>query len=117
MYLGIVFEKVASEFLWETKPFRFTRIGRWWHKENEIDLVALNEFDNEIFFIECKWADLKGNRIRKLFDELKDKSLLVDWNNDAKKHYVIIAKKVDNKEFFRKEGYYIFDLEDMFITL
>lgn len=116
IYLGVIFEKVAAEFLWETKPFRFTRLGRWWHKDNEIDLVALNEFDNEIFFIECKWANLKGNRIRKLFDELKDKSLLVDWNNDARKHYVIIAKKVDNKEIFRKEGYYIFDLEDMSIV-
>ncbi len=113
MYLGVVFEKVVSEFLWETKPFRFTRLGRWWHKDNEIDLVALNEYDNEIFFIECKWANLKGNMIKKLFDELKDKSLFVDWNNDAKKHYVIIAKKVDNKEIFRKEGFNIFDLEDM----
>lgn len=113
MYLGVVFEKVVSEFLWETKPFRFTRLGRWWHKDNEIDLVALNENDNEIFFIECKWVNLKGNKIRKLFDELKDKSFFFDWNKDAKKHYVIIAKKVDNKENFRKEGFYIFDLEDM----
>ncbi len=104
MYLGIVFEKVASEFLWETKPFRFTRLGRWWHK------------DNEIFYIECKWTNLRVNRIRKLFDELKDKSFFVDWNNDAKKYYVIIAKKVENKEIFRKEEFYIFDLEDMVTT-
>jgi AAA+ ATPase superfamily predicted ATPase len=24
-------------------PFLFTKLGRWWHKDKEIDLVALNE--------------------------------------------------------------------------
>ncbi|MCX9088960.1 MAG: ATP-binding protein [Candidatus Methanoperedens sp.] len=113
MYLGAVFEKVASEFLWETKPFRLTRLGRWWHKDKEIDLVALNENENEIYFIECKWMGLSETRIRKLFSELKEKSQFVDWNKDAKKHYVIIAKKAENKKIHKKEGNYLFDMEDM----
>jgi AAA+ ATPase superfamily predicted ATPase len=24
-------------------PFLFTKLGRWWHKDKEIDLVPLNE--------------------------------------------------------------------------
>ncbi len=47
-YLGFVFEGIAKEFLIELNkagrlPFRFTKIGRWWRKGEEIDLVALNE--------------------------------------------------------------------------
>ena len=113
MYLGAVFEKVASEFLWEARPFRFTRLGRWWHKDKEIDLIALNESENEIYFIECKWMDLSETRIRRLFSDLKEKSKSVDWNKDAKKHYVIIAKKAENKKIHDKEGNYVFDMEDM----
>jgi hypothetical protein len=113
MYLGPVFEKVASEFLWETKPFKFTRLGGWWHKDKEIDLVALNEYENEICFIECKWSNLTKNRTKNLIDELKEKSISVDWDKDAGKHYGIIARKIENKEFFRKEGYSVFDMEDI----
>lgn len=113
MYLGAVFEKVASEFLWESRPFLFTQLGRWWHKDKEIDLIALNENDNEIYFIECKWANLNKKRIRTLIDELKEKSMFVKWNEDAKKHYAVISKKGENKEIFLTEGYYVFDIEDM----
>ena len=113
MYLGAVFEKVASEFLWETKPFGFTMLGRWWHKDKEIDLVALNNNENKIFFIECKWMNISQGRTGQLFNELKEKSIFVDWKRDAQKHYVIIAKKVENKEVFKEEGYYIFDMDDM----
>ncbi|TRZ87808.1 MAG: ATP-binding protein [Methanosarcinales archaeon] len=113
MYLGAVFEKAASEFLWGTKPFRFTRLGRWWHKDKEIDLVALNEYENDIYFIECKWSNLNKNRTKNLIDELKEKSISVDWDKDARKHYAIIARKIENKEMFRKEGYSVFDMEDI----
>ncbi|MDK2869791.1 MAG: hypothetical protein PWP39_1026 [Pyrococcus sp.] len=44
-YTAEVFEDVAKEFLLTLNksgrlPFRFTRIGRWWYKNEEIDLVA-----------------------------------------------------------------------------
>lgn len=113
MYLGAVFEKVASEFLWETKPFGFNLLGRWWHKDKEIDLAALNNNENKIYFIECKWMNLSKGKAGKLLNELKEKSMFVDWKKDAKKYYVIIAKKVENKEVFKKEGYYVFDMDDM----
>jgi AAA+ ATPase superfamily predicted ATPase len=61
-YLGFVFEKICSEFLWEQEqklPFIFTKLGRWWHRDKEIDLVALNEETKEIAFFEVKWSDLQ----------------------------------------------------------
>ena len=54
----MVFEKIAAEFLWRVRPVDFTKIGRWWHKGEEIDLVALNDASKEVLFIECKWKTL-----------------------------------------------------------
>lgn len=51
-YLGGIFEKAAKEFLWKTHPFNFTKLGRWWHKDKEIDIVALNDNTRDVFFFE-----------------------------------------------------------------
>jgi len=47
-YLGPIFEKIARQFLIELNrggklPFRSTKVGKWWRKGEEIDLIALNE--------------------------------------------------------------------------
>ena len=39
---------------------RFTRWGRWWDRENEIDVVALDNDSYDILFCECKFAKDKG---------------------------------------------------------
>lgn len=56
-YLGFVFEDVCRQFLEEAKPASFSRIGIWWHKNVEIDLIGLNDRTKEILFCECKWQD------------------------------------------------------------
>lgn len=52
-YLDFTFESISKQFLIELNkagklPFRFTKIGRWWHKSEEIDLVALNEREKKL---------------------------------------------------------------------
>ncbi|MCK4429367.1 MAG: ATP-binding protein [Candidatus Aenigmarchaeota archaeon] len=117
-YLGFTFEKVCKEFLIENKsnlPFQFQKIGRWWHKDKEIDLVALNEEKKKILFVECKWKDLKEKKARKILEELKEKSKFVDWNLDNRKEFFgLVGKKVDSKtkKKLREEGYLIWDLKD-----
>ena len=37
-----------------SRPINFTRIGKWWHKDKEIDVAALNEKTKEILFGEWK---------------------------------------------------------------
>ncbi len=46
--VGQSFEKISKEFLIEMNkqnklPFSFSKVGRWWHKDREIDIAALNE--------------------------------------------------------------------------
>ncbi len=112
-YLGGIFEKAAKEFLWKAHPINFTNLGKWWHKREEIDIVAVNDNLREIFFFECKWRDLKEGTARKILDELKEKSNPVDWNNDNRKeHFGVIAKYIENKNMLIKDGYFAYDLDD-----
>jgi len=112
-YLGIVFEKVSEEFLWKVKPIKPTKLGRWWHKDKEIDVVALNEQTRDILFAECKWQD--GVNAEKILAELKEKAKYVEWINDKRKeHYTVFAKSF-NKRIKEQEGakVYCYDLSDM----
>ena len=112
-YLGFVFENVAKEFLIELNkigklPFKFLSIGRWWHKGEGIDLIALNKNEKKALFVEVKWIDLKDKDVKKIFKDLERKSKLVGLD-DYEKHYAIIGKRIENKDF---KDYLVFDLDD-----
>lgn len=112
-YLGSTYEKVTREFLIERKPFEFQKIGRWWHKDKEIDLVVLNSDSKEIAFFEVKWSELNAMTSRKILKDLEEKSRFVNWNNEERKEfYGIIAKKIKGKKKLMEEGYLLFDLDD-----
>jgi AAA+ ATPase superfamily predicted ATPase len=114
-YLGFVFEKICMEFLWEQElPFLFTKLGRWWHRDKEIDLVALNEGTKEIAFFEVKWSDLKLEEARRTLRELEGKASFVDWNKrERQEHFGLIAKRLEGKEKLKAEGYLCYDLGDI----
>ncbi len=105
-YLGAVFEKVVKQFLSEKKIFNLTKIGKWWYKENEIDLVALNENTKEIFFCECKWSE--NVDAEEVLKKLKEKASLVKWENkNRKESYAVFAKS------FKKKSENCYDLKDL----
>jgi AAA+ ATPase superfamily predicted ATPase len=109
-YLGYVFEDICKEFLVNINQFKFTKIGKWWHKDKEIDIVALNEKTREITFVECKWQN-KVNA-KKILTELKEKAGYVDWNkNDRKEYYCIFAKSF--KEKIEDKDLLLFDLKNL----
>jgi len=113
-HLGLTFEKIAMEFLVEKKPFRVHKVGRWWHRDKEIDLVALNEETKEIVFVEVKWSALRSVEAKRIIAELKEKSGFVDWNNENRNEvFALIAKRIEGKEELKEEGYLCYDLEDI----
>jgi AAA+ ATPase superfamily predicted ATPase len=74
-------------------PFIFTKLGRWWHRDREIDLVALNEETKEIAFFEVKWSDLQLREASRILAGLEEKAENVDWNNENRKeHFGLIGK-------------------------
>jgi len=116
-YLGFTFEKVAREFLIELNkagglPFRFTKIGRWWRRDEEVDLVALNEREKRVLFVEVKWNDLGEREARGILRDLERKGELVGL--DAwEKSYGLIAKGIKEKEILREKGWHVWDLGDL----
>ncbi|VVB94470.1 Archaea bacterial proteins of uncharacterised function [uncultured archaeon] len=112
---GKVFVEISKEFLWQINgtDFNFTRMGRWWYKGEEIDIVALNEESKEITLFECKWSVLKEKEVERILADLKGKASQVKWHNaERKEHFGIIAKNIEGKRTFKKKGYHAFDLED-----
>ncbi len=113
IYISRIFEEVASEILPLKLDFRISKLGCWWHRGEEIDLVALNESTKEIAFLECKWSNVGKKDANQILTDLKRKAELVKWHNrERKEYYGIIAKNIASKEEFRSEGYLVYDLGD-----
>jgi hypothetical protein len=69
----------------------FYRLGRWWNKNTEIDLVCLNDENNSILFVETKW-NTKLLRTDVL-DNLQQKSQQVVWGKPGRKEYYALVSK------------------------
>ncbi|MBI2674902.1 MAG: ATP-binding protein [Candidatus Aenigmarchaeota archaeon] len=112
-YLGFVFENIARQLIWHMKlPFKPTKAGRWWHKNEEIDLVCSDENKRKALFIECKWSDLKEREARHVLQELKEKSKSVLWERETE-YFGLIGKTIGGKEKLSEEGFIVFDVEDL----
>ena len=113
LHVSYAFENICRELLFYIKPIKFTRVGKWWHKDREIDIVALNEKTKEILFGECKWQS-KVNAL-KIAKELAEKAKEVQWyNKERKESFAIFAKSFSKRiEEFEGKKVYCFDLRDL----
>ncbi len=55
MHVSFTFEKIAQQYI--EKLFLPEKIGKWWDKDAEIDVVAIKE--DELIVAECKWRNKK----------------------------------------------------------
>ena len=59
-FASATFEEICIEWLRNQNqnhnlPFVFTKIGRWWNKNIEVDIIASNADKSEIISAECKF--------------------------------------------------------------
>jgi AAA+ ATPase superfamily predicted ATPase len=95
VYLGKKFERIMIDIFPQLDIFSegrsFTGIGRWWHKDKEIDIVALNENTTEIVFCECKWQNRETGA--GVLEDLLNKSKYVRWNDGARvEQFMVISR-------------------------
>jgi len=115
-HLGRIFEDICAEVLIEmTKknllPIQVERIGKWWWKETEIDIVGLESKGKRALAVEAKLTELNYQKARRLLSELAIKTKQI---HDVRECILaVMAKKVENKEKIRSEGFMVFDLQDM----
>ncbi|MBE0521827.1 MAG: ATP-binding protein, partial [Candidatus Methanoperedenaceae archaeon] len=119
-FIGRQFEKICKEALIEMNkqgqlPFRFKKIGGWWNKNREIDIIAMNEETKEICLCECKWQSAKTSP--EVLKQLKEKAKFVDWfNNKKTEYYVVISKSGFTKtaiDYANTENMLLLDMDDL----
>ena len=115
--LGVRFEDVAREFLIELNkaeklPSKFTRIGRWWHRGEEIDLVAVDGNMKKVLLVEVKWKDMRKREARGVLKDLKRKFKLMGLEG-WEAYFGLMARKVEGKGDLREEGFNVWDLDDL----
>lgn len=120
VYVASAFEDVCKQALKNLSvkkdfPFSIQKVGRWWHKEEEIDIVAVNDDEKAILFGECKWSK-KQVKI-KTVKELERKSERIEWKRRRKEYFIFFSRNGFEKEAinYAKENknIYLFDLHDI----
>ncbi len=112
-YLGPKFEEFILRSFHTLKVFSATKVGKWWHKDVEIDIVALNERNDAIFLGECKWRD-RISAPREL-NQLIEKTRHVPWKKNSRKEvYGLFARSFTKKiEEFEGKPVHCIDLEQL----
>jgi AAA+ ATPase superfamily predicted ATPase len=91
-----VFEQCCANYLWQLTdqvavPFMPQRIGRWWNKNTEIDIVALNQESKDILFGECKWTQQPiGIDVLKA---LYSKAQQVKWQREQRQDWFVLFSR------------------------
>jgi len=109
------YEKISGEILFgavldKKLPLEFEAYGRWWDKNGEIDLVAVNSRTNEILFGEVKWSNRPvGTNI---YEDLRKKPQKVEWGGkNRKEHFALFSKAgftPEMEKIAKKESIYLF---------
>ena len=90
LYVSKIYEDLARESMWENIPFPLLKVGRWWDKNTEVDIVALGE-NNKIIFGECKYS--KKQVGLSILKQLQEKAKNIKWNNNNREEYFILFSK------------------------
>jgi len=100
-YLGKRFEIfIKDNFHYFFKDY--TRFCKWWYKDKEIDILALNEKTRSVLACECKWQSRVN--AEKIARELNEKLRWVDWYKDKRKESFAVFAKSFSKRIKEFEG-------------
>ena len=69
----------------------FERLGRWWDKNTEIDLVGLNEEKNAVLFVETKWNEKPLDA--SVLKDVREKARRLAWGREERKEYYCVVAK------------------------
>jgi len=91
--VSFVYEDVCRHKMWkmnadEVWPFTFSKIGRYWDNNTEIDIAALDPDGKNLVLGECKyWKEPVGINI---LADLEEKAKKVAWNKNNRKTWYIL---------------------------
>lgn len=92
-HTAFVYEDVCREKMWEMNgqnawPFHFSRLGRWWDADTEMDVCALDPEDKNLVVGECKfWTEPVGVNVLR---DLEKKTAKVPWEKNGRKVWYVL---------------------------
>lgn len=92
-HTAFVYEDVCREKMWDLNaedawPFHFSRIGRWWDGDTEIDLAALDPEGQNLILGECKfWQEPVGLNVLR---DLEQKAERVPWEKPRRQLWYVL---------------------------
>ncbi|MEJ5227730.1 DUF234 domain-containing protein, partial [Thermodesulfovibrio sp.] len=93
---------------------KFSQIGKWWTKDSEIDIVALDDETKTVYFGECKWSNKKVGE--NIYHELVEKSKsILYYGKRQKNKYILFSQNgfTDRvKDLAKKDGVILIDCSD-----
>ena len=103
-YISRVFEDIAVQYLRKQNnagalPFHFTKIGRWWNKTDEIDIMALDAEGSQMLLGECKYRNAKTDT-----DTLYPLMRKYPPSPDVKAYYCLFSKSGFTKRLLDEAG-------------
>lgn len=116
-FTSLTFETVCRSYTkqGELGGLKFNKVGRWWSKDAEIDIVGLNDDDNAILFAEVKWS---SNPVGiDILADLKQKATFVEWGKNGRvEHFALFSRSGYTKEMKRvaeQDGIYLCTLRNV----
>jgi len=112
-YTSKIFEQVAFQhfaLLLDDGEVSFTKIGKWWSKDTEIDFIALDEKNNMAYFVECKWV--KKPVDKKVLYQLIAKSEKFKWRKKDRKNIYVMYSRA-GFTFEKEKDILLFSLKDI----
>lgn len=92
-HAAFVYEDICREKMWDMNgadiwPFHFSKLGRYWSGDTEIDIAALDAEGGNLILGECKyWKEPVGANILR---ELEKKAAAVNWHKDSRKLWYVL---------------------------
>jgi AAA+ ATPase superfamily predicted ATPase len=111
-FLGKRFEKFIRDHVFLFFD-NYGTAGRWWYRNVEIDIVAVENENREVLFGECKWKDnLNAGTILK---ELAEKAAFVGWKKEERREKFVLFARSFKEKLNKWNGaeVYCFDLKDI----
>ena len=96
LYVSRPFEDCIRDWLWHLHdkgqlPFELQKLGSWWDKRTEIDIVGINNTTRDILFGECKWS--KNPLGLDILKNLYNKAHQVPWHHQDRREWFVLASR------------------------
>ena len=100
-YMGVVFEGIARQLLSILNkkgrlPIRYARAGTWWYRDQEVDILLVNDSSREAMLIETKWSSVNTKEQYRILYKLIDTAYNIPKIRNYKKYYGLIAREASD---------------------